>query len=63
MGLAVAVVLAVAGCGDDDGSTSTPPPETAQPLPKLPLWLTEELAVELDLESAYEETCRVLRIV
>lgn len=36
VGLAVAVVLAVAGCGDDDGSTSTPPPETAQPLPKLP---------------------------
>jgi len=28
----------------------------------LPLWLTEELAIELDLEAAYEETCRVLRI-
>lgn len=33
-----------------------------QPLPKLPLWLTEELAIALDLEAAYEETCRVLRI-
>jgi hypothetical protein len=33
-----------------------------QPLPKLPLWLDEELAVELDLEASYEETCRVLRI-
>ena len=39
------------------------PLAVGQPLPKLPLWLTEELAVELDLESAYEETCRVLRIV
>ena len=32
------------------------------PLPTLPLWLTEELAVPLDLESSYERTCRVLRI-
>ena len=33
-----------------------------QPLPTLPLWLSEELAVSLDLERSYEETCRVLRI-
>jgi hypothetical protein len=33
-----------------------------QPLPTLPIWLSEDLAVSLDLESAYEETCRVLRI-
>ena len=33
-----------------------------QPLPTLPLWLTETFAVPLDLESTYEETCRVLRI-
>ncbi len=33
-----------------------------QPLPRLPLWLTEDLAIELDLEAAYEETCRILRI-
>ena len=33
-----------------------------QPLPTLPLWLTEDLAVPLELEASYEETCRVLRI-
>lgn len=31
-------------------------------LPTLPIWLTEDLAVSLDLEASYEETCRVLRI-
>ncbi len=33
-----------------------------QPLPTLPLWLAEELAVPLDLESTYQTTCRTLRI-
>jgi hypothetical protein len=33
-----------------------------QPLPTLPLWLADNLAVPLDLEESYEETCRVLRI-
>jgi hypothetical protein len=33
-----------------------------QPLPLLPLWLAENLAVPLELESTYEETCRILRI-
>jgi hypothetical protein len=33
-----------------------------QTLPLLPIWLTEDLAVSLDLEASYEETCRVLRI-
>ncbi len=33
-----------------------------QPLPTLPLWLTEQMSVPLDLEASYEETCRVLRI-
>jgi hypothetical protein len=33
-----------------------------QPLPTLPLWLANNLAVPLDLEESYEETCRVLRI-
>ena len=33
-----------------------------QPLPCLPLWLTEELAIPLDLEASYEQTCRDLRI-
>ena len=33
-----------------------------QPLPTLPLWLDDSLAVPLELEASYEETCRVLRI-
>jgi hypothetical protein len=33
-----------------------------QPLPRLPIWLTPELVITLDLEVSYEETCRVLRI-
>jgi hypothetical protein len=31
-------------------------------LPTLPLWLASDLAVPLDLEASYEETCRILRI-
>lgn len=38
------------------------PLEIGQPLPRLPIWLAEDLFVPLDLESSYEETCRVLRI-
>jgi hypothetical protein len=33
-----------------------------RPLPTLPLWLSDELAVPLELEASYEETCRLLRI-
>jgi hypothetical protein len=33
-----------------------------QPLPSLPIWLSETQTVTLDLEATYEETCRVLRI-
>jgi hypothetical protein len=33
-----------------------------QPLPPLPLWLADGLAVTLELEATYEESCRVLRI-
>jgi hypothetical protein len=33
-----------------------------QPLPTLPVWLTEERAVSLDLEASYEDACRALRI-
>jgi hypothetical protein len=33
-----------------------------QPLPSLPVWLSETQTVTLDLEASYEETCRVLRI-
>jgi hypothetical protein len=33
-----------------------------QSMPELPIWLNADLAVSLDLEACYEETCRVLRI-
>jgi hypothetical protein len=33
-----------------------------QPLPTLPLWLSADFAVPLDLEASYEDTCRVLRM-
>jgi hypothetical protein len=32
------------------------------PLPTLPVWLTDDFAVPLDLEASYEEACRELRI-
>ena len=31
-------------------------------LPTLPIWLQDDLAVALDLEASYEETCLALRI-
>lgn len=31
-------------------------------LPTLPVWLSEHLAVSLDLEASYEDACRALRI-
>jgi hypothetical protein len=36
--------------------------QVGRPLPTLPLWLAENLAVPLDLEATYEHTCRALRI-
>lgn len=33
-----------------------------EPLPTLPVWLRGNLAVSLNLEARYEETCRTLRI-
>lgn len=33
-----------------------------QPLPTLPLWLRDDLAVPMELESTYEETCRISRM-
>jgi Protein of unknown function (DUF4058) len=33
-----------------------------QPLPALPIWLDVDLRVMLDLETSYEETCRLLHI-
>ena len=38
------------------------PLSLGRPLPTLPLWLAEDLAVPLDLELSYEETCRILRV-
>lgn len=38
------------------------PLAVGQPLPQLPIWLTERLAVPLDLEPIYEETLKDLRI-
>lgn len=38
------------------------PLEIGQSLPGLPLWLTDDFGVTLDLEASYEETCRTLRI-
>lgn len=36
--------------------------EVGRPLPTLPLWLASNLAVPLELEASYEETCQTLRI-
>jgi hypothetical protein len=38
------------------------PLHVGDPLPTPPLWLSADLAVPLELEQTYEETCRVLRI-
>ncbi len=38
------------------------PLSIGQPLPTLPIWLKENWAIELDLNSSYEEACRTLRI-
>jgi len=38
------------------------PLAVGRPLPVLPLWLSDDLAVPLDLEASYEQTCRDLRI-
>jgi hypothetical protein len=42
--------------------TWTYPLVVGQALPTLPLWLTEDFAVSLDLEASYEDACRGLRI-
>ncbi len=33
-----------------------------QELPTIPIWLSAEFGVELNLESSYQEVCRLLRI-
>ena len=42
--------------------TWTRPLALGEPLPTLPLWLSSDLAIPLNLESSYEETCKALRI-
>ncbi len=32
------------------------------PLPTVPLWLADDYSIPLNLESSYEETCRILRL-
>ncbi len=39
------------------------PLQIGLPLPCLPLWLAADLAIPLDLEASYEQTCRDLRLV
>jgi hypothetical protein len=39
------------------------PMALGQPLRTLPILLDADLGVSLDLETSYEATCRVLRIV
>lgn len=36
--------------------------ELGRPLPTLPLWVAESVSVPLELESSYEETCRIIRL-
>lgn len=38
------------------------PLKVNETLPVLPLWLSDTLAIPLDLEASYEQTCRDLRI-
>jgi hypothetical protein len=38
------------------------PLAVGSPLPSLPVWLSDSLAVTLDLEVSYQATCRSLRI-
>jgi hypothetical protein len=38
------------------------PATLGQMLPPLPIWLNLDTGLSLDLETSYEETCRLLRI-
>jgi hypothetical protein len=38
------------------------PLAVGRPLPTVPLWLADNLAVPLELEASYEETCQILRL-
>lgn len=36
--------------------------KVGEPLPTLPIWLNDECLIPLNLETSYEEACRILRI-
>ena len=38
------------------------PLDLGRPLPTVPLWLADDLAVPLDLEESYEQSCDILSI-
>jgi hypothetical protein len=40
----------------------TQPLSLGQPLPTLPLWIADNLAVPLELEEGYEQSCNILGI-
>jgi len=42
--------------------TWTYPLSVGRPLPTVPLWLADDLAVPLELEESYEESCEILSI-
>jgi hypothetical protein len=42
--------------------TWTYPLSLGQPLPTVPLWVADDLAVPLELEESYEESCEILSI-
>jgi hypothetical protein len=60
------VVYRATRLADEEGGTKLdawPYPLTIrQPLPTVPLWLTYDLAVPLELEATYEAACKSLRI-
>jgi hypothetical protein len=38
------------------------PLSLGRPLPRVPLWLADDLAVPLELEESYEQSCSILNI-
>jgi hypothetical protein len=42
--------------------TWSQPLRLGQPLPAVPLWLTDDLAVPLELDESYEQSCGILNI-
>jgi hypothetical protein len=38
------------------------PLSLGRPLPTVPLWLADDLAVPLELEESYEQSCSILNI-